>query len=321
MNYQFDPLGNVSSRTDNYGRVLDQCIYDAFGLLVGDWGTPNPSYYYGSNWDYVDEIGWGGQWGAYTDVQTSASGQMGLVLLTHRYYDPDTGRFLTRDPSGYEGGVNVYAYTRNNPVMGNDPSGLDPGDGDDLGDYDIPISTMRRDRKGWDQIHNGANTALKGAELLGRLNPISTAVEAGTGRDAISGKKLSEMDRFWAVLITAMPLQGDVLKGLGITKAAAKETRFEFAFLNAHVEKHAVLEYGISEMEYLANALENVARGKSFNFRHGGLNKVGFVQRLGKDSFWFTSTYRNGNKVTILTHIKVNTQYLRNIGITLPRGF
>ncbi len=73
-------------------------------------------------------MGWGGQWGAYTDVVSAfGPGQMGLILLTHRYYNPDTGRFLTRDPIGYEGGVNVYAYCRNNPVMNSDPSGLTEG--------------------------------------------------------------------------------------------------------------------------------------------------------------------------------------------------
>ncbi len=43
-----------------------------------------------------------------------------------RYYDPSTGRFLQRDPIGISGGLNVYAYCGNNPVIRIDPSGLDP---------------------------------------------------------------------------------------------------------------------------------------------------------------------------------------------------
>ncbi len=46
------------------------------------------------------------------------------MLLTHRYYDPAEGRFLTRDPIGYAGGLNLYAYCGNNPVGRSDPSGL-----------------------------------------------------------------------------------------------------------------------------------------------------------------------------------------------------
>ncbi|NSW77770.1 MAG: hypothetical protein HPY54_01905 [Chthonomonadetes bacterium] len=47
-----------------------------------------------------------------------------LLLLTHRYLDPATGRFLTRDPIGVEGGVNLYAYVGNNPPNGADTLGL-----------------------------------------------------------------------------------------------------------------------------------------------------------------------------------------------------
>jgi RHS repeat-associated protein len=64
-----------------------------------------------------NRFGYSGQWGGYTDSET------GLVLLTHRFYDPETGRFLTRDPIGYEGGINLYAYVGGNPVNWTDPLG------------------------------------------------------------------------------------------------------------------------------------------------------------------------------------------------------
>ncbi len=48
-------------------------------------------------------------------------------MLTHRYYDPTEGRFLTRDPIGYAGGQNLYAYVNGNPVNVVDPSGFQPG--------------------------------------------------------------------------------------------------------------------------------------------------------------------------------------------------
>jgi uncharacterized protein RhaS with RHS repeats len=41
-------------------------------------------------------------------------------------YDPQTGRFLTQDPIGLAGGVNLYAYAGNNPVSYSDPYGLNP---------------------------------------------------------------------------------------------------------------------------------------------------------------------------------------------------
>jgi RHS repeat-associated protein len=45
--------------------------------------------------------------------------------LWHRYYSAHAGRFISRDPIGFEGGqVNLYAYVANNPVGMRDPSGL-----------------------------------------------------------------------------------------------------------------------------------------------------------------------------------------------------
>ena len=50
--------------------------------------------------------------------------ETGLSLLGHRYYDPGTGRFVTRDPMGYAGGADLYAYCGNNPINDSDPLGF-----------------------------------------------------------------------------------------------------------------------------------------------------------------------------------------------------
>ncbi len=50
----------------------------------------------------------------------------GLYHYRARYYDPRIKRFLSEDPIGIAGGVNLYTYVGNDPVSLNDPLGLDP---------------------------------------------------------------------------------------------------------------------------------------------------------------------------------------------------
>jgi RHS repeat-associated protein len=42
-----------------------------------------------------------------------------------RYYDPTRQRFISEDPIGFRGGINVYAYAWNSPAIWRDPLGLD----------------------------------------------------------------------------------------------------------------------------------------------------------------------------------------------------
>ncbi|NLT69051.1 MAG: RHS repeat-associated core domain-containing protein, partial [Acidobacteria bacterium] len=44
-----------------------------------------------------------------------------------RWYDPQARRFISEDPIGLNGGINLYAYVENNPLNRIDPEGTNPG--------------------------------------------------------------------------------------------------------------------------------------------------------------------------------------------------
>jgi RHS repeat-associated protein len=52
--------------------------------------------------------------------------QKKLSFFRNRFYDQETGRWTQEDPIGVAGGINLYAYTDNNPVNYTDPFGLCP---------------------------------------------------------------------------------------------------------------------------------------------------------------------------------------------------
>jgi len=86
--------------------VLNSYAYNAFGdIKTLNETTPNDFLYTGERYD--DETG--------------------LIYLRKRYYDPETGRFLSKDPyPGYvtePQTINPYPYTSNNPIMRVDPRG------------------------------------------------------------------------------------------------------------------------------------------------------------------------------------------------------
>ena len=105
--YAFDERGNVAQRTSSSGAVTVSELYDAYGSRTATAAQPDP-------------FGFGAQAGYYTDTET------GLVLCTHRFYSPLDGRWITRDHITYGGGINIYGYTKNNPINWIDPTGFIP---------------------------------------------------------------------------------------------------------------------------------------------------------------------------------------------------
>jgi hypothetical protein len=69
--------------------------------------------------------------------------------MQNRWYDPQTMRFISRDPLGFGGGdLNLYRYCGNNPLSNLDPTGLDDasyGNGDGTCSQGSPDSESNSD--------------------------------------------------------------------------------------------------------------------------------------------------------------------------------
>lgn len=100
-----DGVGSTRITTNGSETIESAMIYDAFGNLL--WcQSPNGN----------PTLGYAGQFRYYTD-------QTGLQYLKARHYDPAVGRFVSRDPIGYKGGLNLYGYVGNRPINRVDPTG------------------------------------------------------------------------------------------------------------------------------------------------------------------------------------------------------
>lgn len=97
-------LKNDDIQTSSSQVVSAAKQFDAFGNELGSSGS------------WTSQFGYAGKFGYQSDPDS------GLKLLGHRYYDSDTGRFLTRDP--VKDGRNWYTYCKSNPIVVADPTGL-----------------------------------------------------------------------------------------------------------------------------------------------------------------------------------------------------
>ena len=101
---------SVVALVDENGEVAERYEYSAYGeITVLD-----------SNGNELDESALGNR---YTFQGREIDWTTGLYNFRARWYDSETGRWLSKDPIGINGGLNQYVFCGNNPVMFVDPEG------------------------------------------------------------------------------------------------------------------------------------------------------------------------------------------------------
>ena len=205
--YHGDLIGSAMLTTDANADDVSTVAYSAFGELLDSSGTPGgdapsgfPRYQYAGEFGY--ESGLITLNGVNPDLPPLTFQHLGW-----RWYQPDIGRFVQRDPVGLRGGLNVYSYVDSSPCVGVDPTGLlssvpthlIPGwDWHDFDLFDL-LQAIKRD------VTTGAASGLAKGAYVGRpAEGALTGAAAGLATALVTDGLLYGVDGLWFCLATTV---------------------------------------------------------------------------------------------------------------------
>ena len=146
--YHYDANSRLIAETDYIGNAVREYVYlNGNPLAVKKYGDDAGWYYYLNDHlgtpqklvDSTNQVVWSAAYLLFGEATVNAGStienhlryqgqyfdeETGLHYNFHRYYDPVTGRYITPDPIGLSGGLNLYVYSYNDAINEIDPFGL-----------------------------------------------------------------------------------------------------------------------------------------------------------------------------------------------------
>lgn len=119
----YDHNGNIVLYVSETGNVAAQYTYDPYGNVVETHGDLASAFHFGFSTQYHDR-------------------ETGMVGYKRRFYRPDLGRWLNRDPIEEQGGENLYCFCLNDTISKYDAFG-----------YNVTLTTGNRNASWW-QVGN-----------------------------------------------------------------------------------------------------------------------------------------------------------------------
>ena len=127
----YDGNGNVALLTDGSdGTLAARFEYGPFGESIRSSGTTTISASTGAGNPFRFST-------KYTDAESD------FLYYGHRYYNPSTGRWLSRDPIGERGCANLAGFVRNCPTSMIDPLGLQVANYDYAVAHEAPLGAFK----------------------------------------------------------------------------------------------------------------------------------------------------------------------------------
>ena len=152
--YIADGNKNVRAMIDVSGNEVAQYDYNPFGKIVASSGAYKNINPYRFSSEYYDA-------------------ETGLIYYNYRYYYPEAGRWLSRDPIGTKGGYNLYGFVNNNPISWWDVHGQKPWV------YFDSEGRFTLDGPFWDWVSDAAFSAGDVIFTDGVVNTVTDATKKG----------------------------------------------------------------------------------------------------------------------------------------------
>ena len=109
----YDHNGNIVVYVSESGDIAAQLVYDPYGNVIEQYGEQATQFSFGFSTKIHDR-------------------EISLVAYQRRFYSPDLGRWLNRDPIEEQGGMNLYQFVLNSPAEFYDADGR----------FAIPVTTF-----------------------------------------------------------------------------------------------------------------------------------------------------------------------------------
>lgn len=204
-----NPRGDITAILNSSGAVVASYAYDPFGGTLSSTGTLNQPIRYSTK--LYDE-------------------GTGLYYFGHRFYSPQLGRWLSRDPLAEMASINLYRFAANNPLTHFDPFGAaDNGGFWDRPEVQAQLQAQREAMQAkrasevttFEKVKSSIGSAFKWIGDKFKAQPeMARSIEEKVAETALEANKYTKAGKEWNERInTAIQIAEDY----GTVKAALKD--------------------------------------------------------------------------------------------------